>query len=105
MTGSAVAGIIQTQLSMMSGCEVVEREKFKALLAEHELLKEGVIDEDTVQEFRKAHGIDGILAGSIIQYSREQRFRHFPLVGIVPYNQTSVSFNMRVIDTSNAKAV
>lgn len=105
MTGSAVAGIVQTKLSMMPGYEVIEREKFKALLAEHELLAQGVIDEDTVQEFRKSHGIDGIIAGSIIQYGQEQRSRYIFLLGAVPYNQTSVSFNMRVIDTSNAKAV
>lgn len=105
MTGSAVAGIVQTRLTMMPGFEVIEREKFKALLAEHELLAEGVIDEDTVQEFRKSHGIDGIIAGSIIQYGQEQRSRYIFPLGAMPYSQTSVSFNMRVIDTSNAKAV
>lgn len=105
LSGSAVAGIVQTHLSMAAGMEVVEREKFKALLAEHKLLEEGVIDQDTAQEFRQAHGIDGIIAGSIIQYSQEQRFRWIPLVGLVPYNQTSVSFNLRVVDTSNARAI
>jgi hypothetical protein len=43
--------------------------------------------------------------GSIIQYSQEQRFRYVVFLGSVPYSQTSVSFNMRMIDTSNAKAV
>ena len=104
LTGSAVAGMVQTHLSVKRGFEVVEREKFGELLAEHKLLKEGVIDEDTAQEFRKAHGIDGIITGSIIQYSREQRFQFIPLVGPVPYNQTSVAFNLRLIDTSNAQA-
>jgi len=105
MTGAAVSGIVQTHLSMMPGFEVIEREKFKTLLAENELLKEGVLDENTVQDFRKAYGIDGIIAGSIIQYNQEQRFKSVPFVGAVPYNQTSVSFNMRVVDTSNAKAI
>ena len=98
LTGSAVAGMVQTHLSVKRGFEVVEREKFGELLAEHKLLKEGVIDEDTAQEFRKAHGIDGIITGSIIQYSREQRFQFIPLVGPVPYNQTSVAFNLRLIE-------
>jgi curli biogenesis system outer membrane secretion channel CsgG len=104
-SGASIAGIVQTRLSSLGDFEVIERERIRDLLDEIKRSKGDELDQSTVERFYKLYGVQGIIAGSIIQYTQETRAEYvFPL-GNVAYTQTSVAFNLRLVDTTNAKVI
>jgi hypothetical protein len=85
--GSIVAEWMTTSLNETGAFEVYERLSLEKLMQEHQLGMSGLMDEDTIAEIGRIHGVQAIITGSVIKFG------------------DIISVTAKVIDVATAKIV
>jgi hypothetical protein len=66
-----IRGKIEASLVRMKTYQLVERDKIKHLVNEHDLIKSGYIDPETAARLNRMHGVDAIIYGRIDSFAIE----------------------------------
>lgn len=100
--GQAAADELATQLVQAGEFTVIERDRLKALLAEQKLGQSGAVDPSTAARIGQLLGVQGIVTGSITQFSIDRKSG-----GIGPvqasYAEAESRIDIRVVDTSTGE--
>lgn len=100
--GRAGADELTTQLVQSGEFTVVERDRLQALMAEQKLGQSGAVDPSTAAKIGQLLGVQGIVTGSITQFSVEEKGG-----GIGPvqasFAEAETKIDIRVVDTSTGE--
>lgn len=100
--GRAGADELTTQLVKSGRFTVVERDRLQAVLAEQQLGQSGAVDASTAAKIGQLLGVQGIVTGSITQFSVEEKGG-----GIGPvqarFAEAETMIDIRVVDTNTGE--
>lgn len=100
--GQAGSDELTTQLVQSGEFTVVERDRLEALMAEQNLGQSGAVDPGTAAKVGQLLGVQGIVTGSITQFSVEEKGG-----GIGPvqasFAEAETKIDIRVVDTSTGE--
>lgn len=100
--GEAASDELTTQLVQSGQFTVIERDRLKALMAEQKLGQSGAVDASTAAKIGQLLGVQGIVTGSITQFSIDRKSG-----GIGPvqatYAEAESKIDIRVVDTSTGE--
>ena len=85
--GAIIAEWMTTSLDETGAFEVYERLSLAKLMEEHQLEMSGLMDDDTIAEIGRIHGVQAIITGSVLKFG------------------DIISVTAKVIDVETAKIV
>lgn len=100
--GKAAADELTTQLVKAGDFTVVERSRLQSLIAEQDLGQSGRVDAGTAAKIGQLLGVQGIVTGSITQFSIETKSGGIGPVS-ASYSNAESKLDLRVVDTSTGE--
>lgn len=85
--GSIIAEWMTTALNQTGVFEVYERLSLNKLMEEHQMAMTGIMDEETIAQIGKIHGVEAIVTGSVFKFG------------------DVISVTVKLIDTETAKLI
>jgi hypothetical protein len=91
-----------TKYLLKTGYDVIERAQIDAIIREHQLFLQGVLDPAQVKEFGKVAGVDAIITGSISMLVAEQNLYE---AGYQRYIAAQVGITCRMISVETGEVL
>jgi len=101
-SGSAVTGLLTSELARNGKYRVLERSKLKSVIDEQDLQRSGMVDQATAVKMGKMLGVDAVILGSVTQYEMDKTQVYVHMIPIVSKDYT-VGAAIRMLDVENGE--
>jgi len=107
-TNGDVAADFMTQSLLMSGADVVERQRLSSVLQEHSLTESKYFDAGTAKQIGKLLGVDAMFVGTVVKYTDAGKYlvntsKGRLITGVTEVNSSSIHSEGSVAGLPNSQ--